>query len=389
MKITAVKAILLSHPVPKERQHRNDYGMVVKHDNVIVVVETDEGVTGIGAAHGGPEAIQAMVEHELQPALVGEDPSNIERLWEKMYSGSRLHPSLERGYSHPSARGRAGERLCAIAGVDIALWDIWGKTLNQPIYKLLGAARSDIRAYASGGWAPGEQAGEEMAGYAAKGFSAVKMRAEGRDGFSIEKSIRRIAAARRAIGPDVELMVDAHGSLDVATSIRLAKRMEELDVAWFEEPVSPDNHAGLAEVRRATTVPMATGERESTRFAFLSLLEKRAVDVVQPDVAISGGFTETRRIGALASAYSVRMAPHVWSAGVLFAASIHVAMSTPSSFIFEVSQASNPMIYEMFEEPFDIRGGRVYAPAKPGLGYTLRKDVEKRFPYVPGPNYVY
>lgn len=389
MKITSVKAILLSHPVPKERQHRNDYGVVVKHDNVIVVVETDDGITGIGAAHGGPEAIKATIEHELQPALVGEDPTNVERLWEKMYSGSRLEPSLERGYSHPSARGRAGERLCAIAGVDIALWDIWGKVLKQPIYKLLGACRTDIRAYASGGWAPGDQAAEEMASYVAKGYSAVKMRAEGRDGFSIRKSLHRIAAARRGIGPDVELMVDAHGSLDVATSIRLATRMEEHDVAWFEEPVSPDNHSGLAEVRRATSVPMATGERESTRWAFLSLLEKHAVDVIQPDIAIAGGFTEVRRIAALASAYGVRMAPHVWSAGVLFAASIHVAMSTPSSFIFEVSQASNPLIYEMFQEPFEIRNGRVYAPTGPGLGFTLRNDIEARFPFIPGPNYIY
>ncbi|MCC7082963.1 MAG: mandelate racemase/muconate lactonizing enzyme family protein [Burkholderiales bacterium] len=389
MKITSVKAILLSYAIPKERQHRNDYGQVVKHDNVVVKVETDAGITGIGAAHGGPEAIKAVVEHELQPALIGEDPTQVERLWEKMYSGSRLQPTLERGYSHPSARGRSGERLCAIAGVDIALWDIFGKAQNLPIYRLLGAARSDIRAYASGGWAPGEQAAEEMAGYAAKGFTAVKMRAEGRDGFSVRKSLARVAAARRGIGPDVELMVDAHGSLDVATSIRLARGMEEHGVAWFEEPVSPDNHAGLAEVRRATSVPMATGERESTRFAFLSLLEKRAVDVIQPDVAIAGGFTEVRRIAALASAYGVRMAPHVWSAGVLFAASIHVVMSTPSSFIFEVSQASNPMIYEMFEEPFDIRGGRVHAPAKPGLGFTLRGDIERRFPFVPGPGYVY
>jgi L-alanine-DL-glutamate epimerase-like enolase superfamily enzyme len=184
-------------------------------------------------------------------------------------------------------------------------------------------------------------------------------------------------------------MVDAHGSLDVSTSIRLAKRMEEFDVAWFEEPVSPDNHDGLAEVRRATSVPIATGERESTRFPFLSLLEKRAVDVIQPDIAIAGGFTEVRRIAAIASAYGVRMAPHVWSAGVLFAASIHVAMSAPNSFIFEISQASNPLIYDLFEEPFEIRDGHVYAPNKPGLGFTLRKDVEARFPFIPGPNYIY
>ena len=228
-----------------------------------------------------------------------------------------------------------------------------------------------------------------MGGYAAKGFSAVKMRAEGRDGFSIQKAVRRIAAARRGIGPDVELMVDAHGSLDVSTAIRLARRMEEHDVAWFEEPVSPDNHLGLAEVRSATSVPIATGERESTRFDFLSLLEKRAVDIVQPDIAIAGGFTEVRRIATLAAAYGVRFAPHVWSSGVLFAASIHMAMSAPNCHIFEVSQGPIPLIYEVFEEPFEIVDGYVHAPGKPGLGFTLRDDVEERFPFVEGPGYVY
>ncbi len=388
MKITRVRAILLSYPIPRERQWRNDYGVVVKHDNVIVVVETDEGVSGIGAAHGGPEAIKAIVEHELQPALVGEDPTNTERLWEKMYNGSRLEPSLARGYSMPS-HGRRGETLCAIAGVDIALWDIWGKVLGQPIYKLLGASRTRVRAYASGGWAPGDEAEKEMAGYAAKGFTAVKMRAEGRDGFSIPKCIRRVAAARRGIGPEVELMVDAHGSLDVSTAIRLARRMEEYDVAWFEEPISPDNHVGLAEVRRATSVPIATGEREATRFDFLSLLEKRAVDVVQPDLAIAGGFTEVRRIAAIAGAFGVKFAPHVWASGVLFAASIHMAMSAPNCHIFEVSQAPSPLVYEVFEEPFETKDGYVYAPDRPGLGFTLRKDVEQRFPFVPGPTYIY
>jgi len=233
MKITNIKAIPLSYSVPEEKRHRTDYGWVVKHDNVIVNVETDEGVTGIGTCLGQAEAIKAIVEQEFGPSLMGEDPTNTERLWEKMYNGSRLEPSLARGYSLP-VKDRRGVTLCAIAGLDIALWDVWGKVLGQPIYKLLGASRSRIRGYASGGWAPGDEAEKELGGYAAKGFSAVKMRAEGRDGFTIEKSIKRIAAARRGIGSDVELMVDAHGSLDVSTAIRLAKRMEDYDVAWFE-----------------------------------------------------------------------------------------------------------------------------------------------------------
>jgi L-alanine-DL-glutamate epimerase-like enolase superfamily enzyme len=388
MKITKIKTIPLSYIVPEEKRHRTDFGWVVKHDNLIVKVETDEGVTGIGTCLGHLEAVKAIAEHQLGPLLVGEDPTNTERLWEKMYSGSRLEPSLARGYSIP-IKDRRGVTLCAIAGLDIALWDIWGKVLGRPIYKLLGASRNRIRGYASGGWAPGNEAEKELGGYAAKGFSAVKMRAEGRDGFTLEKSIRRIAAARRGIGPDVELMVDAHGSLDVSTAIRLARRMEEHDVAWFEEPISPDNHTGLAEVRKATTVPIATGESEFTRFEFLSLLEKRAVDVVQPDLAIAGGFTEARRIATLAAAFGVKFAPHNWGAGVLFAASLHMALSAPNCHILEVSQGANPLVFETFEEPFDIRDGHIYPPEKPGLGYTLRSDLEERFPYTAGPNSVY
>ena len=143
----------------------------------------------------------------------------------------------------------------AIAGVDIAVWDVKAQALGIPLYQALGAARSAVRGYASGGWAPGEEAEAELAGYAAKGFTAAKMRVVGRDGFSIANCVRRVKAARRGLGRNVELMIDAHGSLEVATAIKLAKALEPYDFAWFEKPVSPDDHAGHAEVRRSTTIP--------------------------------------------------------------------------------------------------------------------------------------
>ena len=164
----------------------------------------------------------------------------------------------------------------AIAGIDIAVWDVKAQALGIPLYQALGAARSSVRGYASGGWAPGDEAEAELAGYAAKGFTAAKMRVVGRDGFSISNCVRRVKAARRGLGPNVELMIDAHGSLEVATAIKLAKELKPYDIAWFEEPVSPDDHAGQAEVRRSTTIPIASGEREYTRFDFQDLLERRA-----------------------------------------------------------------------------------------------------------------
>lgn len=386
MEITAVRVVPLSDPVPEEKRHRTDLGTKVKSDAALVFVETDEH-TGIGASLGNPPVVKAIVENELAPLLVGEDPLYTGRLWEKLYAGSRWKPSLERGYSQPR-EDRRGVTMEAISGVDIALWDLKGKLLGQPVYKLLGAVRDSIRAYASGGWAPGEAAEAELREYVERGFDAAKMRVVGGDDFAIENTVTRVAAARRGVG-DAELMVDAHGSLDVSTATRLAHRLERFDLSWFEEPVSPDDHAGLARVRDATEIPIATGEREFTRFDFRSLFDHDALDIAQPDLARAGGITETMRIAAMASARGLRVAPHAWGSGVLFAASIHAAMAIPNCHILEVSMAHMPMLFELFTEEFDIRDGTVHAPDRPGLGFTLRDDVAERFEYEPGPEYVF
>ena len=388
MKITAVRVIAMSDPVPPEKRHRTDLGTKVKSDSAIIEVITDEGVTGIGAALGNPLVVKAIVEHELAPDIIGEDPMFSERIYEKLYNGSRAAPALANGWQQPDPSRRRGIIMEAIAGIDIAVWDVRAKALGIPVYQALGASRSSVRAYGSGGWAPGDEAEAELGGYAAKGFTAVKMRVVGRDGFSVENTVRRVRAARRGIGPDVELMIDAHGCLDSATAIQVAKAVEEYDIAWFEEPVSPDDHAGQAAVRRATTIPIASGEREFTRHDFHSLMQHGALDIAQPDVARAGGFTEIRRISALTSTAQIRLAPHAWGSGLLFAASIHVAMSAPNCHILEVSQGYMPMIWELFEEPYDIRpDGTVHAPDRPGLGFSLRDDALEKFAYIDGPEY--
>lgn len=390
MKIVRVRAIPMSDPVPLERQHRTDLGTKVKSDATLILVETDNGLTGIGAALGTPPVVAAIVEYELAPEVVGEDPLFSERIYEKMYNGTRSVPALERGSPQPEVSRRSGMVMEAIAGLDIAIWDVKAKALGIPVYQALGAVRRSVRAYASGGWAPGDEAEAELGGYAAKGYTAVKMRVVGRDGFSIEKCLRRVKAARRGIGKDVELMIDAHGSLEVPVAIQLARALEPYDIAWFEEPVSPENHRGQAEVRRATTIPIASGEREFTRYGFQSLLDHNALDIAQPDVARAGGFTEIRRIAALTSARDVRLAPHAWGSAILFAASIHTAMAAANCHILEVSQGYMPMMWELFNEPFDIRAdGTVHAPDRPGLGFTLRADALDRFKYVEGMEYAF
>ncbi len=218
MKISTVTAIPMSAPVPADNRHRTDLGTKVKSDATLIKVETDNGLTGIGAALGTPPIVAAIVEHELASECVGEDPMFSERIYEKMYNGSRSRPALERGITQADESRRRGVIMEAIAGVDIAVWDVKSQMLGIPLYQALGAVRSSVRGYASGGWAPGDEAEAELAGYAAKGFNAAKMRVVGRDGFSIGNCVRRVKAARRGLGPNVELMVDAHGSLEVATT---------------------------------------------------------------------------------------------------------------------------------------------------------------------------
>lgn len=387
MKIKKVRAIPMSDPVPPERRHRTDLGTKMKSDATLILVESDKGLSGMGAALGTPPVVAAIVEHELAPEVVGEDPLFSERIFEKMYNGSRARPALERGVPQAETSRRVGMVMEAISGIDIAIWDLKAKALGIPVYQALGAVRTSVRAYASGGWAPGDEAEAELGAYAAKGFTAVKMRVVGRDGFSIENCVRRVAAARRGIGPNVELMVDAHASLETPVAIRLAKALEPYDLAWFEEPVSPDNHAGMAEVRTSTRIPIASGEREFSRYGFRSMLEHKAIDIAQPDVARAGGLTEIRRIAALTGAHDIRLAPHAWGSGVLFAASIHAAMAAANCHILEVSQGYMPMMTELFNEAFDIRDGYVHAPDRPGLGFTLRPEAMERFKYVDGPEY--
>lgn len=384
MRITDVRTMLLSAPIPPERRWRSDFGSSVKTDAAIVVVETDEGITGYGEAKGHPRAIEAIVRHRLRAQLVGQDPTRVEYLWERMYSGSRLGLSLKHGRPYHGHNVR-GEVLCAISGTDVALWDIYGKALGVPVYKLLGGGvRERIRAYGSGGWAPPGKAGEELGGYAAKGFTAVKMRVGGLDDEDFpNRSVQRVREVRQAIGPNVDLMIDAHGALTTIQAVELARRVEDQRISWFEEPVlAADDPEGLAEVRRRVTMPIATGENEQTRFKFQDLVDARAADIYQPDIAIAGGLTETRRIATVAHASGFVVAPHVWGSALLWAASAQFAAATPNCVIFEFGQAYNPLLYDLLTTTVAVDpDGQVTIPTGPGLGIELQPDLEKKYPY--------
>ena len=380
MKIKSVKAHWVHIPIAPERQHVSDFGKTLSFDGTIVRIETECGVTGWGEAKaqvGGMaqnQALTTMINEEFAPLLKGEDPRDITRLWETLYSGTRGHYALCQGRVFP-VLGRRGITVSAISGIDCALWDILGKSLGVPVWRLLGGRRSaTMPAYASGGWAGPDKIGDELMGYVKRGvFGAVKMRVGIIDG-DPRASARRVHAAREALGPDIGLMCDAHGTLSVAEAKRFCRLVEEDNIAWFEEPVTADDKAGCAEVRRATDISIAAGESEFTRHDFRDLAALGAVDIMQPDLAICGGITEAMRIAAIASAYNLKLAPHLWAGAPAFAAGLAVAAASPAGFIVEYSLGANPLLHDLVEESFQVGDGLIEVPERPGLGITVRED---------------
>ena len=380
MKITRVEATWLQVPIPADRQHVSDYGRAATFDTALVRVHTDAGIIGSGEAKcsaGSPgdyHGVTAIVNGEFGPRLIGEDPRNITRIWEQLYSGTRGHYALARGHVFP-AMSRRGASISAISGIDIALWDILGQSLGVPVWQLLGGRKAErMPAYASGGWADAKGIGKQLTGYVAQGgFGAVKMRIGVFDG-TPAASAERVLAARDALGSEVELMVDAHGTFTVSEAKQFCHLVRDCNLAWFEEPVTADDKRGLAEVRRATHIPIASGESDCTRFDFRDLIDLRAADILQPDLAICGGITEAMRIAALASAANLRLAPHLWAGAPAFAAGLHVAAASPAAHILEYSLGANPMIHELVEERFAVEGGLLVIPDRPGLGITIRDD---------------
>jgi L-alanine-DL-glutamate epimerase-like enolase superfamily enzyme len=388
VKITGVRASWLRARIPAERAHVSDFGRNDSFNTCLVEIETDAGLTGLGEAKvavgnlGNYAALVTLIREEIAPVLVGRDPRDVTAVWELLYNGSRAHYALREGRSFPTV-GRRGITMSAISGVDIACWDLLGRSLGQPLWRLLGGqCRERVPAYASGGWAPVGGIGKQLMQYVERGHRAVKMRV-GLQDRSVDDSAARVREVRQTVGPDIGLMVDAHGTWSVREARRFARKVEDCDLGWLEEPVSPENVRGQAEVRAATDIPIAAGESEQTRFAFRDLIAAGAVDVCQPDPAIAGGITETLRIAALAAAHDLTVAPHLWGGAVLFAAGLHLCVATPCATTVEFSRGENPLLNDLTEEGFDLEDGFVRAPSRPGLGLTLRRDFVREITVAP------
>jgi D-galactarolactone cycloisomerase len=384
MRIARVGARWLHAPIPPERQHVSDFGRVASFDMALIEVESDDGRIGWGEAKaavgsaGACAAIVASIEHELAPALIGRDPRRVNALWELMYNGTRDGHSARAGRTMPIL-GRRGLTVSAISGIDMALWDLLGRSLDAPVLDLWGGARHDrLPAYASGGWADAASIGEQLNGYVKAGFNGVKMRVGVMDG-DVATSVARVHAAREGLGDAIDLMVDAHGTFSPPDAIAFARAVEACRLRWFEEPVSADDRAGGARVRAAASVPIASGESEYTRFDFVDLVERGIADVLQPDLAICGGPTEGRRIAALAESHQLELAPHCWGSALSFAAGTSLALASPAARVIEFSLGANPFLHELFRGVNLPVDGVVSPSSSPGFGCDPVPDVVDRY----------
>ena len=385
MKIKTLKAWWVQIPIDASLQHVSDFGRLKTFDAAILRIETDTGIVGWGegknaaGSSGDYGTLVHLLNYEMGPKVIGRDPRDVTWIWEDLYNGVRAGKARAAGLGMPEL-SRRGLTTAAISAIDIAIWDILGKAQGLPVWQLLGGRKAEwLPAYASGGWADADGIGDQLNSYIASGgFGSVKMRVGAMDA-SPKLSADRVMAARKAIGPDVGLMVDAHGTFSVADAKRFAWMVRDCDLTWFEEPVSGDDKAGMAEVRAASNIPISAGESETTRFDFRDLIAARAVDILQPDPAFCGGITEAMRIATLANTFNLRLAPHLWAGAPCFFAGLQVCAAAPASMTVEYALGANPMIHDLSRNPLHVENGLIAVPDTPGIGLDMNTDVIDRF----------
>jgi D-galactarolactone cycloisomerase len=379
MRITQVRAHVLRSKL--EQPFSFSQGWVSSRGATLVEVQTDDGITGWGEAlcQGlqPPEIAAAAIDNALKHLVVGEDPLQPEVLWHRMYHYTRDY-------------GQKGAVVGAISGIDIALWDICGKARQEPVAKLLGGMfRTRVEAYATGfyrikGKGEAQRLAQEAEGHVAKGFRALKIKL----GFGIDDDLDVMRAIQKTAGKQ-EVMIDVNHAYSVADAIRLGRELEDMGwrLRWYEEPVVQEDLEGYAEVRRALTTPIAGGENEYTGFGFRQLLEKRGVDIAQPDICIAGGFTGCRHIVALAHAHGVQVNPHVWASAVGQAASLQLIAAIPvanhalfpKDILLEFDTSSHPFRNELTSYPLRQKEGWVDIPQQPGLGIELNRTILEKY----------
>lgn len=384
MKITEIESLILQHDMDEELGFAQGY--YDKRTAHLIRVHTDEGLTGLGEVFGaGPFAFanQAILKHVIAPRLIGRNPLDINVIWHGVYNAVRDH-------------GQKGLPICCLSGVDIALWDILGKATSQPLYQLLGGkAREESVAYGYGMMfrkcddLPAVYE-EEVARIVELGFTASKMKI----GMGVERDAELAAAVRRGAGDGFKLMADANHAYAVGEAIQLGQRLRDLGFYWFEEPVMPEDYEGYCSVRSALPgIHIAGGEAEFTRFGHRELLSRRCVDILQPEVAATGGISEFMRILAMAHAFGTPVIPHVWGSDVLIAVDMHLVSVIPDipgglhqfQPMLEYDTTPNLFHQHLLAEPLGVleqvqaTGGCVRPPEGPGIGIELNEDFIEKY----------
>ncbi len=330
----------------------------------LIKITTDQGLIGWGESHApaAPRVHQTVVSDLLAPMLIGEDARNVEALWERMYSSQRV-----RGYA-------TGFFTESIAGVDLALWDLLGKYLDTPLYRLLGGKyRDTIPAYTGVGGRTVDELQANCRSLLERGFSAVKMGLSKGSGTS---NIDRVISASEAIGDQGQLLIDSLGAYKVHEARMVGEQIDRLpNIGWWEDVLLPEDVDGFAEIKASLKTPICAGEELSNKFQFRDYFEKRAVDIINPDVCRAGGVSECRRIAILADVYGVLWSPHVSSGTVLYlAASTHLAASTPNAVIIEGGTLlERPFGNVLLKEPLPWKPGSAQVPEKPGIGVEFNE----------------
>ena len=372
MKVTDLKTTLLNCELMGYSENRYFYseplgtGRVYFSERPLMIIEifTDEGLIGVGThCHSLPPKLFAATVESMKDLVVGEDPLMVERIWNKLYRATFRY-------------GRKGAIIGAMSAIDIALWDLRGKAANLPLYKLLGGYLEKVPVYASGGYFRERDdiahLVRDVTSWVDRGYTAVKFKI---GALGIAHDVARVKAVREAVGPDIRIVVDSVGGYpNPFTAIQVARLLEEFDIWWFEEPLNSDDVDGLAEVRHATDLPIASGETEYTRYGFRELIAKRAVDILMPDAGICGGVTEFRKIAAMAAAYDLPVVPHRATE-----INMHLLASIPNGLIVESFPLETELWDVMFVDPIHIENGYIHLPDKPGLGIEFDQQAIEKY----------
>lgn len=340
-------------------------------DAFLVRVHTDEGITGVGEADTAPLLAKTIVEmpashaiaRGLRELLVGENPLELDRLWQLMFNACDHY-------------GRRGAALHVISAIDMALWDIAGRAYGQPVSVLMGGRRRErVPVYASEVMPDTPEEVRQIAARAVEaGYGALKL-GWGPLGQDLARDADLVGAARATLGAERALMLDGGRAYTVKSALALLRRVEEHDLYWFEEALQPDDLDGYARLSAAASVRIAAGEADETLPPFRALVERGHVDVLQPDLARCGGFTVARQIGLLERSSGVEIVPHCFSSGVLVAASLHYVATLERASWSEYSVAHSPLVNGILAEPFRLEDGCLAVPDGPGLGVELDEDA--------------